>query len=92
MANILSFRELANQGRIMYDSVIADCFYCHTQTGIVEFRRNKEGLYSISLPEGFKDEVRKYKNKVPGEMGHSHVATTVQNRNNYSTGHFNRVK
>ena len=92
MTNILSFGELANQYRITYDSEIAYCFYCHTQTGIVEFRRTEEGLYSILLPEGYKDEVRKYNNNIPGEMGHSHVATTAENRNNYSTRKFNRAK
>ena len=58
MANILSFGELAKQYRITYDSEIADCFYCHTQTGIVEFHRTVEGLYSISLPNGYKKDVK----------------------------------
>ena len=44
------------------------------------------------LPEGYKDEVRKYDNKIPGEMGHSHMSTMAENRNNYSTGQFNRAK
>ena len=62
MANILRFGELANQYRITYDSEKTDCFYCYTQTGIIEFRKTKEGLYSTSLPEGYKDEVREYDN------------------------------
>ena len=92
MANIISFGELANQYRITYDSEITDCFYCHTQTGIVEFRRTEEGLYSILLPEGYKDEVKNYDNKKTGEVGYLHVTTTAEIRRNYSTGQFNRAK
>ena len=52
MANIISFGELVKQYRVMYDSTVEDCFFCHTQTGVVQFGRTEEGLYSISLPEG----------------------------------------
>ena len=44
MANIISFGELTKQYQITYDSQITDCFFCHTQTGIVEFQRTEEGL------------------------------------------------
>ena len=83
MANILSFGELSKQYRITYDSKLADCFYCHTQTEVVEFHRTLESLYSMSLPSGYKKEVREYDN-----MGHSQVTTTTENRNNYTTGQF----
>ena len=51
MANIISFGELMEQYRITYDSKVKDCFFCHTDKGIVEFKRTVEGLYCISLPE-----------------------------------------
>ena len=59
MVNILSFCELTEQYRITYDSNKADCFYCHTETRIVEFQRTKQGLYSVPIPDGYKEEVMK---------------------------------
>ena len=52
MANIISFSELVKQYRVTYDTEQKDCFYCHTDDGIVEFERTEEGFYCISLPEG----------------------------------------
>jgi hypothetical protein len=57
MANIISFTELVKQYRVTYNTEIKDSFYCHTQTGIVEFGRTEEGLYNISLPDGYKSDV-----------------------------------
>ena len=52
------------------------------------FQRTEEGLYSISLPEGYKEEVVNQNNR----KGHSHVATTVENRGNFTTAQFERAK
>ena len=71
MAKIISFAELVKKYWVTYNTAIKYCFYCHTQTGIVEFGRTEEGLYSISLPERYKDEVQTRNNK--GKIGHSHV-------------------
>ena len=72
-----------------YDTDIKDIFYCHTQSGIVEFGRTEEGLYIISLPEGYKDEVQTQNNN---EIGHSHITTVAENRRNYTTAEFERAK
>ena len=77
---------MVQQYRVTYDTKVKDSFYCHTQSGIVEFKRTEEGLYSISLPEGYRSEVQA-QNK-----GHSHVTTVAENSRNYTTAEFERAK
>ena len=89
MADIISFAELVQQYRVTYNTDIKDSFYCHTQSGIVKFERTEEGLYSISLPAGYKDEVQTQNNN---KTGYSHVTTVTENSRNYTTVEFGRAK
>ena len=89
MANIISFLELVKQYRVTYDTEQKDCFYCHTEDGIVEFERTEEGLYCVSLPEGYKEQVRQ--NDVLTTK-HSYVSSVTENRANYTTAEFERGK
>jgi hypothetical protein len=57
---------------------------------VVEFGRTEEGLYSISLPEGYKSEVIQENKK--NKTGYSGVTTVAENRKNYSTAQFERAK
>ena len=89
MANIISFGKITEHYRITYDSEIEDCFFCHTQTKIVEFKRTHEGLHCISLPDEYKDEVKTQNNKT---KGHSHVAMVAETHGNYTTAQFAHAK
>ena len=57
MANIVSFAELKEQCRITHDSDHTDSFFCHTNTGIIEFDRTEEGLCTVTLSKEYKDAV-----------------------------------
>ena len=78
MANVIGFGELVEQCCMTHDTEVKDCFYCHTQTGIVELKRTEEGLHSTSPPDGCKDEVQQHDNENK-QIGHSHASTVAEN-------------
>ena len=47
IANILSLTNLVKKYRVTYESHQDDAFTVHTNRGIIQFRRNKQGLYAF---------------------------------------------
>ena len=91
MANIVSFAELKEQYRVTYDLAHADSFFCHTDTGIIELDRTKEGLYTITLSDIYKKAVAE-RNGVPELKGESLVNTVGENMSHYSAADTKRSK
>ena len=87
MTNIFSFAKLADEYRITYDSDKEDAFCIHTQSGIVKFKQNKEGLYYYNFPATYKEQVKK-----ADSNGNNFVMTVEENKRNYTNQQFNRAK
>ena len=92
MANIISFTKLKQQYRGTYDSDKADIFYCHTESGVAEFSRTKEGLYTVSLSNEYKNAVKENDEPVPELIGESLVNTVAENMSHHSAAEVKRVK
>ena len=63
MANVFSYAKMAKQYKITYDNTVEDAFIVHTETGLVKFKRNDEGLYVYKLPDSYKAAVNKHNDK-----------------------------
>ena len=89
MANVMSYANMAKQYRTTYDNSIEDTFLVHTDNGIIQFKKNNEGLYIYKLPEGYKAAVKKHNNK---RKECSHMTTLAENQGNHSTAEYGRAK
>ena len=94
MANMISLSELTKENRITYDSEKNDSFYCHSKTGIVEFKRTGDGSCAFQIPQEYKEMVAELdvdKNVEPTTETVL-VNTVAENRKNYSAAEFERAK
>ena len=61
-ANIVSLDNCTKKFRVQFDSKYANCFYVHTEDGILKFERTERGLYCFTPDQRIKECCRKTMN------------------------------
>ncbi len=63
MANVMSLSEMSDSYRITMDTSKENAFLVHTDTGVVKFKRDNQGLYTLYPDEQFFKDMKKKRDK-----------------------------